>query len=310
MGTLVHTLARKDNSTLFAFIIRESDQAVYNNVTQQFIEEQRLHLTLDEATRLQFRVPYVALRSGAYKLEVDSTNFIDGAYLIQSRFIEAGQESPPTDVVSVTLAAGEAQDGTLNMSAQLAPGVNLFCFIKDTFTGKYLKNNMTDFLSLSLLDETESIRTDFRHAFNEDAPGVYTLDRSLENIPDTVLEITVYHLREGLEYKAGLPIVVHVHDGRQQRGILFNTVQVNHDVLEFDNLRYLAPNGEPIEDAQVYLFKKSDYSADNFDNALGRTTTRADGRWTEAIPAQAGDTYTVVLYKESEYGPNTIDIAI
>jgi hypothetical protein len=310
MSTLVHTLARKDNSSLFAFIIRESDSAVYKNTTQQFSVGQLLHLTLDEPSRSQFRVPYVALRSGAYRLEVDSTTFPDGDYTIQSRFIADGQESIPTDTVSVTLVSGVPQDGTLNMSAELPSGLSLFCFIKDTYTSKYLKNNMTDFLGLSLMDETEDLRAGFRHAFNEVSPGVYALDRSLAAVPDTVLEVTVYYLREGLEYKAGLPIVVHVHDGRQQRGILFNTVMVNHDTVEFDHLRYLTPSGVPIEGAQVYLFKKSEYQADRFDNALGRTLTRSDGRWTDAIPVQAGDTYTVVLFKEAAYGPDSIELAI
>jgi hypothetical protein len=310
MGTLAHTIARKDNSTLFAFILRESDGAVYNNVTQQFIEGLNLHLTLDEQSRLPFRVPYAPLRSGAYRVEVDCTNFIDGSYTIQSRFLDQGQESIPTEITSVFLESGEVKDGTLNMSANLPSGLNVFCFIKNVYTGKYLKNDMSDFLGLSLMDESEDLRAGFRHSFTEIAPGEYLLNRSLSNVPDTVLLVTVYYLRNNLEYKIGLPITVHVANGKHQRGILFDTVMVNHDILEFDKLRYLAPNGEPIDGAQVYIFKKSEYSADRFDNALGRTITRSDGRWISAIPVQAGDTYVVVLHKDSEYGPNTIDIAL
>ncbi len=310
MGTLTHTIARKDNSTLFAFILRESDGAVYNNVTQQFIEDLNLHLTLDEQSRLPLRVPYVALRSGAYRLEVDCTNFLDGSYTLQSRFLDQGQESIPTEVTSVLLESGEARDDTLNMSANLPSGLNVFCFIKNVYTGKYLKNNMSDFLGLSLMDESEDLRAEFRHSFNEVAPGEYLLNRSLANVPDTVLLVTVYYLRNGLEYKIGLPITVHVSNGKQRRGILFDTVMVNHDILEFDNLRYLAPNGDPIDGAQVYIFKKSEYVTDRFDNALGRTITGSDGRWISAIPVQAGDTYVVVLYKEADYGPDIVEIAV
>lgn len=310
MGTLAHTIARKDNSTLFAFILRESDGAVYNNVTQQFIEGLNLHLIADAGGRVPYRVPYVALRSGAYRLEVDCTNFEDGSYTLQSRYLDQGQESIPTEVTSVLLEAGEVRDDTLNMSANLPPGLNIFCFIKNVYTGKYLKNNMSDFLGLSLMDESEDLRAEFRHSFNEVAPGEYLLNRSLANIPDTVLLVTVYYLQNNLEYKAGLPITVHVANGKQQRGILFDTVMVNHDILEFDNLRYLAPNGEPVEGAQVYIFKKSEYTADRFDNALGRTITGSDGRWISAIPVQAGDTYVVVLFKDSEYGPDTKEIAV
>ena len=311
MGFLVHTLARRKQSTIFAFIIRESDGAVYHNISQSFVLDVHLHLVQDELSRSEFRVPYTETRSGAYRLEVDSSAFQDGSYTLQSRYLTAGQESTPTDVVSVDISAGEVQDGTLNVSITTSPNINLFCFIADKFTGKYLRSDTNEFSAFAIVDEAEDIRANFRHSLNEQGePGEYHLDRDLSNIPDTVLSISLYRLLNGIEYRAGLPITVHVHDGRQQRGILFNTVMVNHDVLDFDNLRYVAPNGEPIEGAEVYLFKKSEYQSDQFDNAIGRTSTRPDGRWHDAIPAQAGDTYTVVLFKPGEYGPDTVEIAI
>ena len=310
MGFLVHTLARRQQNTLFAFIIRESDGAVYNNVLEEFVPDVQLHLVLDRLSRSKFRVPYVETRSGSYRLEVDCTNFLDSNYTLQSRFLADEQESIPTDVVSVNIDSGEVQDSTLNMSIKSRANLNLFCFIKDKFTGKYLKSNSSDFVTMSLADESEDLRAQFRHSLNELAPGEYQLDRDLSEVPDTVLLVTLYQLVNDVEYKAGLPITVHVHDGRQQRGVLFNTVMVNHDIQEFDNLRYLAPNGDPIADAEVYVFKKSEYTSDQFDNALGRTLTRHDGRWQDAIPVQAGDTYTVVLFKQGLYGPDVIDIAI
>lgn len=296
---------------MFAFIVRESDGAVYHNTQQLFIPELKLHLVLDNLSRSQFRVPFVETRSGSYKLEVDCSNFLDDNYTLQSRFLTDGQESSPTDIVSVSIEAGEVKESSLNIAISTEPNINLFCFIRDRFTGKYLRSDTSEFASMSLIDDSEEIRARFRHSLNELAnPGDYKLDRDLSNIEDTVLIVTLYQLVNDVEYKAGLPITVHVHDGRQQRGVLFNTVMVNHDIQTFDNLRYLAPNGDPIADAEVYIFKKSEYLSDRFDNALGRTTTRTDGRWYDAIPVQAGDTYTVVLFKQGEYGPNVIDIAI
>ena len=310
MGFLVHTLARRNSNTIFAFIVRESDGAVYNNVTGKFIEEVKLHLVLDNLSRSKFRVPYVETRSGSYKLEVDCSAFEDGNYSLQSRFLTDQQESIPTDEVSIKVSAGEVQDSSLNMSISSNANLNLFCFIKDKFTDNYLKANSDNFVPMSLADETEELRSQFRHSLNEIAPGEYVLDRDLSNVPDTVLTVTIYQLVNNIEYKAGLPVTVHVHGGRQQRGVLFDTVMVNHDTEQFDYLRYLAPNGQPISGAEVYLFKKSEYSSDQFDNALGRTLTGEDGRWLQAIPAQAGDTYTVVLFKQGEYGPDVVDIAI
>ena len=310
MGYLVHTLARKANSTLFAFITRDSDSAVYNSSTGLFVQDVKLHLTRDSLTRDQFRVYYAQTRSGSYTLEVDCGEFLDGSYTLETRYIVDGQESPPTDVVSLDIQAGEVRDDALNISISSAPNLNLFCYIRDTFTGKYLRSDIATFASLSLIDEAENIRSEFRHSLNELSPGRYLLNRSLASVPDTVLDVTLYQLSNGLEYKAGLPVTVHVHDGRQQRGVLFNTVLVNHDILGNDNLRYLGQNGEPIEGAEVYLFRKADYNSDTFDGALGRTVTREDGRWMQAIPAQAGDTYTVVLFKPGVCGPDSVDIAI
>ena len=311
MGFLVHTLARRKGSTLFSFIIRESDGAVYNNVDQVFIPELQLHLVQDEASRVQLRVPYSETRSGSYRLEVDCSNFIDSSYRLESRFLAGGQELSPTDIVSVSINSGVVQDSALDIAITTQANLNLFCFIKDKFTGKYMRGDTGDFASMSLATDSEDIRAVFRHSLNElIVPGNYKLERNLEQVPDTVLVVTLYQLVNGVEYKAGLPITVHVHDGKQQRGVLFNTVMVNHDIQVSDNLRYLAPNGEPIVSAEVYVFKKSEYLSDTFDNALGRTTTREDGRWQDAIPVQAGDTYTVVLYKQGYYGPDVIDIAI
>lgn len=310
MGFLVHTLARRQGKSLFGFIIRESDGAVYNNLTQEFIEEVQLHLVQDQLSRSQYRVSYTETRSGSYTLEVDCSAFQDDNYSLQSRFLTDDQESLPTDEVSVGISAGEVQDSTLNMSISSRANLNLFCFIKDKFTSNYLRADSSSFVPMSLADEEEDLRAEFRHSLNEVAPGEYKLDRDLSQVPDTVLTVTLYQLVNGVEYKAGLPVTVHVHDGRQQRGVLFNTVMVNHDIEQFDHLRYLAPNGSPIAGAEVYLFKKSEYSSDQFDNALGRTLTGDDGRWQEAIPVQAGDTYTVVLFKQGEYGPDVIDIAI
>ena len=296
---------------MFAFIVRESDGAVYHNTNQEFIPELKLHLVRDEQSRRHLRVPYVETRAGSYKLEVDCTQFLDSDYTLQSRFLTDGQESSPTDVVSVNIEAGEVNDSSLNISISTQANINLFCFIRDKFTGKYLRSDNSEFASMSLIDDSEDIRARFRHSLNEqDRPGDYKLDRDLSNVPDTVLVVTLYQLSNDVEYKAGLPITVHVHDGRQQRGVLFNTIMVNHDILTFDNLRYLAPNGDPIDDAEVYIFKKSEYQSDRFDNALGRTSTRPDGRWNDAIPVQAGDTYTVVLFKQGEYGPDVVEIAI
>jgi hypothetical protein len=310
MGFLAHSISRKKGQSLFAFVIREQDGALFNNVNLIFQEDQQLHLTLNNVDRAPFRVPYVEIRSGSYRLEIDCAGFEDGAYTIQSRILDNEQESLPIEVTSVNVIGGEQQEGTLNIEAVLASGLNLFVYIRDTFTSKYLFNDFKTFKIFSPIDDLEDIRGNFRHAFVEKEPGKYSLNESLADIEDTVLELGIYHVSEGIEYKAGSPVTVHVHNGKQQRGILFDTILVNQDTISFDHLRYVQPSGDPIADADVYVFRKSEYNADTFDNALGKTTTRSDGRWHSPIPVQAGDTYVVLFFKESAFGPDIQEVVI
>jgi len=309
MGTLAHSLARATGKSAFAFLIRESDNAIYDNINSVFVENQQLHLTNDEATRSRFRISYTEIKTGLYRLEVDSTNFVDGDYTLQSRFLESGVESLPIDLVSIRLLGGEVQDGDINIEATLPVGLTIFCYIQDVFTTKYLKSDMSGFATFYPLDALEEERSTFRHSFT----GIgrqYTLNKSLSSIEDTVLEVSVYNLKDGIEYKAGSSIRVHVANNKQQRGILFSTVMVDHNTPDPDNLRFLASNGDPIEGADVYIFKQSEYTSGVYDNAVGRTKTTSDGRWVDSLPVEAGNTYVVVFFKPYFYGPNNIQIQL
>lgn len=309
MGTLAHSLARATGKSAFAFLIRESDGAIYDNTNSVFVENQQLHLTNDEATRSRFRISYTELKTGLYRLEVDSTNFVDGNYTLQSRFLDSGIESLPIDVVSIRLLEGEVQDGDINIEATLPAGLTIFCYIKDVFTNSYLKSDMSGFAHFYPLDAIESTRANFRHSFTGNGTS-YVLNRSLATIEDTVLEVSVYNLRDGLEYKAGSPVRVHVANNKQQRGVLFTTVMVDHNTSSPDNLRFLASNGDPISEADVYIFKQSEYTSGVYDNALGRTKTNSEGRWVDSLPVPAGDTYVVVFFKPYLYGPNNIQVQL
>ena len=310
MGYLAHSITRKKGQTLFAFIVRESDSAVFNYSTTSFQEGQQLHLTTNPSDRVPFRVPYIEIREGRYRLEVDSTNFQDGSYSIQSRALVGVTESLPLENVILEVEAGEGKPGLLNIEAIMTPGLTLFAYIRDTFTSKYLFSDFQSFRIFNPLDDPEEVRGNFRHSFLEEEPGKYVLNRSLATIEDTTLELGVYYLAGGLEYKAGSPITIHIHDGRQQRGVLFNTVLINQNTISLDNLRYITSSGEPVSGASIYVFRKSEYSAGSLDNALGKTFSKADGRWNAPIPVQAGETYVVLFFKDSEYGPDTTEVVV
>lgn len=308
---MFNTLSRPTGKNFFSFVTRLGDSALYNFVTQEFIQGQKLHLTLDEVTRSKFRCPYQEVRPGAYRLEIDSALFDDGAYSFTTRELRsAGVEGLTEEVVEVDLADGEQQDGSLNLQIKTESGISLFCYIKDRYSNLYYNSSARDFLRLDPTDEVESIRAGFRHSFTEQPSRVYTLNRSLEDFPDGNYEVTTYQLVSGIEYKVGTTVVVKVHDGRQQRGVLFNQVMVNHDTNIPDSLRYIKQNGEPVSGATIVVYNKSEFQADQFTNPIGTSVTMPDGRWATPIPVQAGDTYTVKFHLAGVAGPDFVDLVV
>ncbi len=309
MGTLTHSVALEKSQTVFAFLTKETDSAVYNNSASSFEVGTSLHLISSNLDRAKYRVPYTEIYAGMYRLELDCSTFGDGNYGLDTRTLTGQVESLSIDSVSLKLEAGVVKDGDLDIQASMSAGLTLFAYIKDTFTNTYLLASMSGFKVFSPLDDEEATRATFRHLFTPNGTD-YSLSRALSTIPDTVLEVTIYSLRQGVEYKAGLPISVHVLNGKQQRGVLFDEILLSHDTKTNDNLRYIAPNGAPIASAEVYVFRKSDYTTDSLDKAVGRTLTNAEGRWVAPIPVQAGDTYTVLFFKGSSFGPDTAEVTV
>jgi len=78
-------------------------------------------------------------------------------------------------------------------------------------------------------------------------------------------------------------------------------------------LIYAAQDGCPVIGANIYLFLKSVFdvagTATNKNLAVAKTTTRANGRWTESVNIDPG-TYTLLYEKPGEYGPNTRTITV
>ena len=310
MGTLAYSLAREKGKSVFSFITRDSDSAVYNNTTGAFVKNLHLHLVTNNNDRANYRVPYREVYSGMYTLELDVSTFLDGSYTLTSRLLDNNSiEALQIDSVSISVIDGEPQDGTLSLYIALSPGRTVFCYKRDTFTDMYLRSDMSGFKVFSPLDDEESVRALFRHSFVPNS-STYSLSKSLSTVPDTVLDVSVYKLASNVEYLVGRPIKIHVLKGKQQRGVLFKEILLSHDTTSNDAYRYVAPNGDPIASADVYVFKKSEYSSDRLDLAIGKTITDPQGRWVAPIPVPAGDTYTILFFKSSEFGPDTSDVVV
>lgn len=85
-------------------------------------------------------------------------------------------------------------------------------------------------------------------------------------------------------------------------------IVIDHNYGGADNLAYKDATDCPVVGASVYVFAKAVFDAAHPDfparaNAIANTTTRANGRWTDALRLDAGD-YAVLFEKPGEYGPD------
>lgn len=89
-----------------------------------------------------------------------------------------------------------------------------------------------------------------------------------------------------------------------------NTVALDEDYGVENNLRYTTPDGDPIEAAQVRVYKKIDYDLENYAAVVGVTTTDETGGWVDPVTVEAGTTYVVQFFKPGLYGPDTREVVI
>lgn len=88
-------------------------------------------------------------------------------------------------------------------------------------------------------------------------------------------------------------------------------VMVDHNFGSTDALQAVTPGGVGVNDVDINAFLTSDYAANRRTSqyVAARTTTGPDGRWARAMMLDPGS-YTLVYYKQGQYGPNTIAITV
>jgi len=77
-----------------------------------------------------------------------------------------------------------------------------------------------------------------------------------------------------------------------------------------NNLQYVTTGGTPVASAEIRVYKKLDYDLRNLSKAVGTTITTAAGTWLTPVFVEPGETYTIVLNKINEYGPDTVEITV
>lgn len=91
-------------------------------------------------------------------------------------------------------------------------------------------------------------------------------------------------------------------------------ISVDHNYGGPDELVYTTAADCPVIGANIYLFPKAVFDVTGLNTpksqAAAKTTTRANGRWTESLNLEAGE-YAVLYEKPGEFGPDVtfIDVA-
>jgi hypothetical protein len=90
-------------------------------------------------------------------------------------------------------------------------------------------------------------------------------------------------------------------------------VIVDQDYLGLDSLVYAPADGCPIVGANIYVFPAALFEEDGTDTnrnlAVGATTTRVNGRWSQSLRLDPGD-YVILYEKPGEYGPDTTELTV
>jgi len=89
-----------------------------------------------------------------------------------------------------------------------------------------------------------------------------------------------------------------------------NTVALYEDYTTVNSLQCVAETGDPVENAQIRVYKKTDYDLKNFGAVIGATITDARGAWTHPITVEAGFTYSIEFFKPGEYDPVAQEVVV
>lgn len=88
-------------------------------------------------------------------------------------------------------------------------------------------------------------------------------------------------------------------------------VAVDHNYGGTDALRYVDGAGSGIDNADIWIYLKSDYDAGRVSSnyVKAKTNTDVNGRWANPVNLDPA-TYTIHVYKQGEYGPDTQEITV
>lgn len=87
-------------------------------------------------------------------------------------------------------------------------------------------------------------------------------------------------------------------------------VKLDHNFNLPNNYQYVTIDGDPIDQATVRVYKKTEWDAGNATVVVGITKTDDNGQWRVPVPVEPGYTYTLVYHKENEFGPDVVEVTV
>lgn len=78
----------------------------------------------------------------------------------------------------------------------------------------------------------------------------------------------------------------------------------------YNSFQLLDEEGDPVEGAQVTVYRKVDYDNKEYDRILGRSETDAWGHWVHPVYVPVGDTYVIVYYKQGVLSTTTTEAVV
>ena len=89
-----------------------------------------------------------------------------------------------------------------------------------------------------------------------------------------------------------------------------NVVILNEDYGTPNALQAVDLDGNPLTGVQIRVWKKIDFDLQNFEAAIGVTTTNDRGGWRQQLTVEAGFTYVIQFFKPGYFGPNTAEVVV
>lgn len=310
MANLVANLVQPPGRTYVSYLRRNVDELYYNPGNQEFAA---LNLSAaDLATKTPFRIPYVEdpANPGYYSWSLVTDDFLDGSYTYVSREVVGQSEYPDEQIRTVTIANGVVSGSELSAELPYSINRNIFSFIRRNSDGAYYNTVLSRFEIFNVVTAPEDVRDPFRVDFTEDPAGTYKWSLDASSFLDGTYTLATRELSAGLESIVAADYTVTIAKGTVLEGAILGEIAISHNTGGEDNLRYLAPNGDPISGASIRVYNREDWEAENYTVVKGVSFTDVNGRWQTAVFVGTGRTYTVVFSKPGEYGPDTLEIVV